>query len=168
VGRRLHVKCAKSLRKSRMTVIMAISRSGIVHFDVLDHNCRKQDFLNFIKCMPMRAGQSIVMDNIAFHHSKVVVDAIVHNGCTPIFIPPYSPRFNAIEFAFSRLKRIYRADCTRVENRAGITLDNEFYYTTLLSALMVYDDYSSYFNHVRRGVNDALLCEGIDVPRYDS
>lgn len=52
----------------------------------------------------------VVMDNIAFHHSKRVAAVIERHGRVAIFTPPYSPRFNPIENVFSVLKRIFRKE----------------------------------------------------------
>ena len=46
-----------SLRRSKFSVIMAISRHRIVGYHIMDHNCRcrKQDFVKFIQDLNLSA-----------------------------------------------------------------------------------------------------------------
>jgi transposase len=55
-------------------------------------------------------GQIVVWDNLSVHKSPRARQAIVARGCELRFLPPYSPDFNPIEQAFSKLKaRLRRA-----------------------------------------------------------
>ena len=113
-GNRIHVPSSKTLRKSRFTLIMAISSAGVVHYEVISGNCNKESFVSFINDLPFNLvkDKTLVMDNVAFHHSKATLDAIKDKGCYVLHIPPYSPRFNAIEYAFSQIKHTYRSICS--------------------------------------------------------
>ena len=57
----------------------------------------------FLKEIP--TGFSIVMDNATFHRKTVLSQMAVHAGCTLIFLPPYSPDLNPIEFFWAWIKR---------------------------------------------------------------
>jgi transposase len=48
------------------------------------------------------------MDNLSSHKRLAVRDRIEVAGATLRFLPPYSPDFNPIEKAFSRLKAMLR------------------------------------------------------------
>jgi transposase len=111
VGCRLRVKSGRTLRRSKFTLLLAVSASGIVGYEVLDHNCRKADFIRFIQGLQVRPGTTLVMDNIAFHHSKEVAEVAKLKGARLLFTPPYSPRGNAIENVFGALKHEYRSNC---------------------------------------------------------
>ena len=52
----------------------------------------------------LEPGDIVVMDNLPAHHSAAVRDAIRQAGAELRFLPPYSPDFNPIEMAFSKLK----------------------------------------------------------------
>ena len=41
-GNRIHVPSSRTLRKSRFTLIMAISATGVVHYQILTGNCDKE------------------------------------------------------------------------------------------------------------------------------
>ena len=51
------------------------------------------------------------MDNIQFHHSKETMEALARKSLNPLFSPPYSPEFNAIEMVFAEAKKAYRRLC---------------------------------------------------------
>ena len=44
------------------------------------------------------------MDNVNFHCSDAIRDAIEAAGCTLVFLPPYSPELNPIENMWSKVK----------------------------------------------------------------
>ncbi len=56
----------------------------------------------------LRPGQVVIMDNLSVHKAARIEDAIIACGCTLRFLPVYSPDFNPIEHAFSKLKAFLR------------------------------------------------------------
>ena len=46
----------------------------------------------------------VIMDNAAIHHVRDVVKLINEVGALVHFLPPYSPDYNPIEEAFSKVK----------------------------------------------------------------
>jgi transposase len=56
----------------------------------------------------LRVGQVVVMDNLSAHKGERVRKLIEHRGCELLYLPPYSPDFNPIEEAFSKVKHILR------------------------------------------------------------
>jgi transposase len=56
----------------------------------------------------LRFGQVVVMDNLMAHKGERVRELIEGRGCELVFLPPYSPDFNPIEQAFSKLKALLR------------------------------------------------------------
>lgn len=53
------------------------------------------------------------MDNLGSHKSAGVRNAIEEAGATLLYLPPYSPDFNPIEKAFSKLKALLRKAAER-------------------------------------------------------
>jgi transposase len=51
----------------------------------------------------LKPGDIVIVDNLGSHKGKVVRDAIRAAGARLLFLPPYSPDFNPIEKAFSKL-----------------------------------------------------------------
>ena len=49
-------------------------------------------------------GDIVIMDNLPAHKVAGVKQAIERAGADLLYLPPYSPDFNPIEMAFSKLK----------------------------------------------------------------
>jgi transposase len=58
-------------------------------------------------------GDIVVMDNLPAHKAEGVRSAIERAGAKLHYLPPYSPDFNPIEMAFSKLKALLRARAER-------------------------------------------------------
>lgn len=46
----------------------------------------------------------VILDNLATHKNADAAKAMRDAGCWFLLLPPYSPNFNPIEMAFSKLK----------------------------------------------------------------
>jgi len=55
----------------------------------------------------------VIMDNLSSHKAPAARDAIEAAGARLLFLPPYSPDFNPIEQAFSKLKAHLRKAAER-------------------------------------------------------
>lgn len=63
----------------------------------------------------LRPGQIVVMDNLSAHKNEAVKERIEARGCRLLFLPAYSPDFNPIEHAFSKLKGFLRQANARTQ-----------------------------------------------------
>lgn len=61
----------------------------------------------------LREGDIVIMDNLAAHKVAGVAEAIEAVGAQLLYLPPYSPDFNPIENAFSKLKALVRKAAAR-------------------------------------------------------
>lgn len=61
----------------------------------------------------LQPGDIVVMDNLPAHKAAGVRDAIEQVGGSLLYLPPYSPDFNPIEKAFSKLKALLRKAAER-------------------------------------------------------
>ena len=61
----------------------------------------------------LRPGDIVIMDNLGSHKSPLVEAALKVAGAELMFLPPYSPDFNPIEKAFSKLKALLRKAAER-------------------------------------------------------
>lgn len=75
----------------------------------------------------LRPGDVVVMDNLGSYKGAAVQAAIETAGATLLFLPPYSPDFNPIEMAFSKLKAHLRRAAERTRDalwdRIGSLID---------------------------------------------
>jgi transposase len=78
---------------------------------VLDGAMHGAAFLAYVEQMlapTLQPGDVVIMDNLPAHKPVAVREAIENAGATLRFLPPYSPDFNPIEMAFSKLKAILK------------------------------------------------------------
>ena len=77
----------------------------MIAYKKLYGSCNTTNFLEFLKSLELNENTVVLMDNVAFHHSKVVKEYIVSKKACCLYTPPYSPWFNWIENCFSIVKR---------------------------------------------------------------
>jgi len=58
-------------------------------------------------------GDIVIMDNLSSHKEPAIREAIETAAAERRFLPPYSPDFNPIEKAFSKLKAHLRKTAKR-------------------------------------------------------
>jgi transposase len=110
MGQRLRMSLPHGHWKTT-TFVGALRLSGMVAPMVLDGPINRDAFEAYIQqfLVPeLKPGDIVVMDNLGSHKSKLVREAIEAAGATLLFLPPYSPDFNPIEKAFSKLKALLR------------------------------------------------------------
>lgn len=56
----------------------------------------------------LQPGDVVVMDNLPAHKLSSIREAIERTGAKLLFLPPYSPDFNPIEMAFSKVKALLK------------------------------------------------------------
>jgi transposase len=94
------------------TVIAALRLEGLSAPAVFDGPIDNPSFLAYVEQIlvpTLRRGDVVVLDNLAAHKQPEVRIAIEQAGARVRFLPPYSPDFNPIELAFSKLKAFLRA-----------------------------------------------------------
>ena len=67
-----------------------------------------ESYLEHFLVPNLKRGQIVVMDNLSVHKSSRAQRIIEEAGATLLFLPPYSPDYNPIEEAFSKVKAILR------------------------------------------------------------
>ena len=61
----------------------------------------------------LRAGEVVILDNLATHKIQGVREAIQARGARLLYLPPYSPDFNPIEPMWSKIKQVLRSHAPR-------------------------------------------------------
>ena len=88
----------------------------------------------------LKSGQILIMDNLSVHRSTWVRELIEERGCQLWLLPSYSPDFNPIEEAFSKVKNLLRKAKAR-------TLEALFGATAEAIRAVSREDARGYFGH---------------------
>ena len=108
------------VRGERISAIAFMSMSGMLDCKTVKHSVNGETFYQFMQATVLPQLMTfngvtphsvLIMDNCSIHH--VYVDAIVNMvhevGALVQFLSPYSPDYNPIEEAFSKVKAYLRA-----------------------------------------------------------
>ena len=76
----------------------AMTLSGAVNGEVF------AAYLDQVLGPTLRPGDVVVLDNLPAHKVAGLVERVEARGARLLYLPPYSPDFNPIELAFSKLK----------------------------------------------------------------
>jgi transposase len=64
----------------------------------------------------LQKGDLVILDNLATHKIRGIVEAIEAAGARLLYLPPYSPDFNPIENMWSKIKQILRSQAPRTDS----------------------------------------------------
>jgi len=64
----------------------------------------------------------VIMDNLPAHKVSEIREMIEAAGADILFLPPYSPDFNPIKMAFSKLKVFLRKAAARTKEELGAVI----------------------------------------------
>ena len=92
----------------RVTLLMAVATCGVVGWQIFKGACNKTIFAEFISDLDFQGRKYALLDNVSFHHTHVVANAFAAKGVIAWFLPPYTPQWQPIEYAFAVVKRCYR------------------------------------------------------------
>ncbi len=67
-----------------------------------------ETYVEHFLCPELKAGQVVIMDNLSAHKGERIRALIESKGAHLLFLPAYSPDFNPIEGAFSKIKNSLR------------------------------------------------------------
>ena len=98
------------------TFVGALRLEGMTAPMVLDGAMHGAAFLAYVEQVlvpTLKPGEIVVMDNLPAHKPIAVRAAIEGAGAELRFLPPYSPDFNPIEMAFSKLKAFLKKTAAR-------------------------------------------------------
>jgi transposase len=130
VGQRL-VATVPCGRWETTTFVCALTARGLAAPMAVDGALTGELFEAYVRQLllpALRPGDVVVMDNLSCHKRAGVAGAIERAGCRLCYLPPYSPDYNPIEMAFSKLKAILRSEPERTSEglwrRLGRSLDD--------------------------------------------
>ncbi len=110
---------APANRGENKTVVAALTLDGVgplLRFDGAMTTARFEGYVRFRLAPTLRHGQVVIADNLRAHHSLAVRAAIEARGARFLPLPAYSPDFNPIEEAFSKVKQFLRRTGARTDD----------------------------------------------------
>ncbi len=119
-GKRLVAKVPHGHYKN-CTCIAALTTEGMVACKSYDRPMNSEILKEYVETElkpKLFPGAIVIWDNCSPHKNAEVRKIIESTGARLVFLPPYSPNFNPIEMAFSKLK----ADLRKKEIRCVTTL----------------------------------------------
>jgi transposase len=109
-GLRAHLKTPRNWGKN-VTLLASITQEGMGPCLAVEGATTKvtfETYLEHVLAPTLRPGQVVVMDNLSAHKGGRVKEIVERRGCELLYLPPYSPDFNPIEQAFSKVKALVR------------------------------------------------------------
>ena len=112
------LKAEKLLVKGEhVSAMVAMSMQGILSLQILRGSVDGDNFYDFIckllpHLMPYNGTNEhsvLIMDNRSIHHVEEIDEVLQDAQILAHYLPPYSPDYNPIEFAFSKVKYMIKA-----------------------------------------------------------
>lgn len=131
-----------------ISTIAAMTTRGIVASASFDGATDTDTFVAFTRhalTPVLRKGDVVVMDNLAPHKAPAVRRLIEDAGARLLLLPPYSPDFNPIEQAFSKVKSVLRSMARR-------TVDDLFEAIPTALARVTPENARNYIRHCGYGL----------------
>ena len=103
-----------------LTVLAAWDCCGIRAALMVPGATDQEVFLSFVRQVlgpQLRPGAVVVMDNLAAHKGTAVAEALRAMRAQLCYLPPYSPDYNPIEQAWSKIKTLLRGVGARTRRK---------------------------------------------------
>ena len=110
-GERAHATAPRNHGANR-TTIASLTLEGVGPGLILDEAMTTRGFEAYVQHVlapTLQPGQIVGLDNLRQHQSARVREVIEARGASLWFLPTYSPDFNPIEAAFSKVKTLLRS-----------------------------------------------------------
>lgn len=98
-------------RGKNTTLLSSMSVEGMESSLAVEGATNREVFETYVELIlapTLHRGQVVVMDNLTAHKGERIRELIEGQGCELVYLPPYSPDFNPIEEAFSKIKGLLR------------------------------------------------------------
>jgi transposase len=84
----------------KRSLILAVGSDGSLNYEIYYGSINSKLFKEFVTSLNIPENTKLMLDNVRFHHS------INTSNC--IFTPPYQPKYNPVEYCFSKIKTMFR------------------------------------------------------------
>lgn len=127
----------------RLTVLGGLSLQGLTSVMSIEGSANADVVITFTEHVLVPSlvpGQIVFMDNLSAHKDPRIRESIEAAGCRLMFLPRYSPDFNPIEQAWSKLKALLRSAAAHTKEALEAALASMIDCITATDAL-------GYFTH---------------------
>jgi transposase len=130
-----------------LTTVGIMNKKTMIFEHTFEGFLNKEKFIALLKSdiigLFKNTSKYLILDNAPAHKSPEVIALLDEHKINYLYLPPYSPDFNPIELAWSKLKNFIRAVCPR----SVFSLD----FTIFLGLQLISkQDIEGYFRHVNR------------------
>ena len=142
-GERLRLKVPRNRGKNTTFLASITLLGGMGETMAVEGSTDREVFETYLERVlapTLDSGQVVIMDNLPAHKPARVRELIEQRGCELVYLPSYSPDFNPIEEAFSKIKGLVRQAGARTREALIEVLGEA------LSAVSV-QDARGYFEH---------------------
>jgi transposase len=142
-GERVHLQVPRNRGRNTTLLASITLLGGMGETLALEGSTNQEVFEAYVEyalAPTLEAGQVVVMDNLSAHKPARVREVIEERGCELVYLPAYSPDFNPIEEAFSKIKDMLRQAGARTKDALVEVLGEA------LSAISA-QDARGYFEH---------------------
>ena len=140
-----------------LTVLAALDCHGIRAALLVPGATDRDVFLSFLQQVlgpQLRPGAIVVMDNLAAHKSPDVAEAVKRIGAQLRYLPPYSPDYNPMEMAWSKVKTFLRGIGARTRRKLSRSLQAALLQVTA-------QDAEAWFRHCGYPVHEPQICSKV-------
>lgn len=132
-----------------LTVLAALTTQGVLASMSIESPTDGDVFLAFVEQVlapQLQPGHLVILDNLGAHKVDGVRQAIESRGASVLYLPPYSPDFNPIEQAWSKLKQLLRGVKARLVEQLQPALAQAI-------ATITPHDAQAFFRHCGYGIH---------------
>lgn len=127
----------------RISTIGALSQEGLGPAMCFEGTLNGLVFLHYVEHLllpQLQAGKVVILDNAAAHYCEEAIELIEQTGAKVLYLPPYCPELNPIEYGWSKLKSFLKTKAARTKDPL---------YDALSEALNIITPHDSqaYFRH---------------------
>jgi len=131
-----------------LTVLAALTTQGVLASMTIESPTDGDIVLAFLEQVlapNLQPGHVVILDNLGAHKVPEVRPLIESRGAQLLYLPPYSPDFNPIELAWSKLKQQLRGVKARVIDQLEVAI------TEALAAITA-ENARAFFRHCGYGI----------------
>jgi transposase len=118
-GERAHAE-KPTAKGERISTIGALSMAGLLPAMGFEGTLNGLVFLHYVEHFLLphrRAGKVVILDNAAAHRCEEAIEKIEQTGAKMLFLPPYCPELNPIEYGWSKVKNFLKKKATRTKDQ---------------------------------------------------